>query len=138
LLLSATGSTKLLQNSKGLIYIANINSKQFPKVIDIKLSEALAFSQKETQIQKYVRTGAWASQRTLGNNLQVVAKISNTNVNSLGEMDVYALLYDDTKTVYATGKTYVSGLSGREESAIVFTWGEIKSPTNVDFIIVER
>jgi hypothetical protein len=138
LLLSASGTTKLEQNSKGVIYIPNISSKQYPKVLDISLDNVSAFYGDETEVQKYIKTGAWATRRLTGDTLQVAAKISNTGTKPLSNFDVYALLYDDTRTVYATGRTFVATLGGREESAVVFTWGNIISPANADFIVVER
>jgi hypothetical protein len=56
--------------------------------------------------------------------------------SSANNVSIYALLYDDTRTVYAVGKTRVKSLKGREKTAIAYTWGNLPKPTNVEFVLV--
>jgi nitric oxide reductase large subunit len=68
----------------------------------------------------------------------VVVKVENSSVKEFSDIDVYAMLYDDTNTVYAVGKTVLSNIKGRESTAAVFTWGDIASPANADFIVTQH
>ncbi len=137
LLGSATGSLALLPQSKNAIYLPSLQLGQEPKTIDLSLQphKALAFYNVEN-IPKNVSVENWQAQRGANNSLQVVGEIKNPNNKTVRNIIVYALLYDDTKTVYAVSRTKVASLAGREKSAVTFTWGDILTPTNVDFVVV--
>lgn len=138
LLVSATGTTKSYPNSRSAIFLPSLQMQQIPKIVDLNIGNYEAIKSSENNIQKNVRSGAWVAQRASNNSLQVVVKIKNNDVTSVSDFDVYALLYDTTKTVYAVGKSYVSTLDGRGETAAVFTWGNLPDPANADFIIVPK
>ncbi len=138
LLLTASGTTNIFQSTQGVIFIPNVSMKQTPRIIDLNLGDYKGFKSVENEVKTNVQTGAWKNQRISGNNLQVVAELKNTGIKGVSAIEVYAMLYDDTKTVYAVGKTFVSSLAGRTNSAVVFTWGNIKDPTKIDFIISEK
>jgi hypothetical protein len=65
-----------------------------------------------------------------------VGEIKNPNNQEVRNLDVYAMLYDDTRTVYAVSKTKIFSIKGREKTAVAFTWGDILTPANVEFVVV--
>lgn len=134
---NATGSLALLPRSKGAIYLPSLQLSQEPKTIDLSLEshKALAFPDIET-IPQNISVENWQAQRGANNSLQVVGEIKNPNNKQVKNITAYALLYDDTKTVYAVSRTKIVSLAGREKAGIAFTWGDILTPTNVDFIVV--
>lgn len=137
LLGTASGSLALLPQSKGAVYLPSLHLKQEPKTIDMTFAphKALAFYDIEN-IPKNVSVENWQAQRGANNSLQVVGEIKNPNNKEVKNITVYALLYDDTRTVYAVSKTKVYSILGRQKTAVSFTWGDIVVPTNVDFVVV--
>lgn len=134
---NATGSLALLPRSKGAIYIPSLQLEQEPKTIDLNLEphKALAFKDTES-IPQNISVENWQAQRGANNSLQVVGEIKNPNNKQVKNITAYALLYDDTKTVYAVSRTKIVSLAGREKAGIAFTWGDIMTPKNVDFVVV--
>lgn len=137
LLGNATGSISIYPQRRGAIYLPSLELAQEPKTIDFSIEDhkALSFKNPES-IPQDVSVENWASQRGANNSLQVVGELKNPNNKEVKNLDVYALLYDDTKTVYAVSKTKVYSLKGREKMAVTFTWGNVLSPANVDFVVV--
>ena len=137
LLGTASGTLSLLPQTKAAIYLPSLQLTQEPKTVDLSLQphKALAFYDLES-IPKNVSVENWQAQRGANNSLQVVGEIKNPNNRQVKNLQVYALLYDDTKTVYAVSRTKVASLAGREKGAVTFTWGDIRTPTNVDFVVV--
>jgi hypothetical protein len=139
LLLTASGTTSILSSSRSAVYLPKISMKQPPAVVDIDLDPThVAVRQEDFALQQSVKTSAWTAQRGANNTLQVVVKVENSSVKEFSDIDVYAMLYDDTNTVYAVGKTVLSNIKGRESTAAVFTWGDIASPANADFIVTQH
>jgi hypothetical protein len=134
---TASGSVALLPQTKAAIYLPRLELAQAPKTIDLSLQphKALNFLN-AGDIPRNISVENWQAQRGANNSLQVVGEIKNPNNQEVRNIDVYALLYDDTKTVYAVSKTKVFSLKGREKTAVAFTWGDVISPTNVDFVVV--
>lgn len=136
LLVSASGSTSVLSANRSAIYIPKLQMKQQPSIVDVDIDPAyIGLRQTDFSLQESVKTSAWTAQRGANNTLQVVVKMENKSVNEFSDIDVYALLYDDTRTVYAVGKTTLATIKGRESTAAVFTWGNLASPANADFIV---
>lgn len=140
LLLTATGTVALYPQTKNAIYIPSTVAQpimQEPKTIDLTLLPHKALSIFNfSDIPRNVSVENWQAQRGANNSLQVVGELSNPNSREVKNVVVYAMLYDDTRTVYAVSKTKVYSIKGREKSAVTFTWGDIISPTNVDFVVV--
>jgi hypothetical protein len=137
LLGSASGTLALLPQTKAAIYLPNLSMTQEPKTIDLTLEphKALAFYETDT-IPKEVSVQNWQAQRGANNSLQLVGQLKNPYNQEVKNITVYALLLDDTRTVYAVSRTQVDSLKGREDTAVVFTWGNIVTPTNADFVVV--
>lgn len=137
LLGTASGTLSLLPQTKSAIYLPSLRLKQEPKTIDLSFSPHKALAMYDTEnIPKNVSVENWQAQRGANNSLQVVGEIKNPNNKEVKDVTVYALLYDDTRTVYAVSKTKVYSILGRQKSAVTFTWGNIAIPTNVDFVVV--
>ena len=62
--------------------------------------------------------------------------LKNPNNEGYRNIDVFAMLYDETKTVYAVSKTNVVSLGGRQTVGVSFSWGDLQSPRNVEFVVV--
>lgn len=136
LLVTASGTTALLSANKSLLYIPKLFMKQAPAIVDVDLDPSyIGLKQTDFKLQQSIKTSAWTAQRGANNTLQVVVKVENKSVNEFSDIEIYALLYDDTKTVYAVGKTVLSSIKGRESTAAVFTWGNLPAPANADFIV---
>lgn len=137
LLGTASGSLALLPQTKAAIYLPSLNLAQEPKTIDLTLKphKALSFYDLES-LPKNISVDSWQAQRGANNSLQVVGEIKNPNNQEVKNIDVYALLYDDTRTVYAVSQTKVFSIKGRENTAVAFTWGDIITPTNIEFVVV--
>jgi hypothetical protein len=137
LLGTASGSLALLPQTKSAIYLPNLKIAQEPKTIDLSLlpHKGMGFYDLES-IPKNISVESWQAQRGANNSLQVVGEIKNPNNQEVKNLEVYAMLYDDTRTVYAVSKTKVYSVKGREKTAVAFTWGDILTPTNVEFLVV--
>lgn len=139
LLVSASGTTSVLSANRSAIYIPKLQMKQPPSIVDVDIDPAhIALRQTDFALQQSVKTAAWTAQRGANNTLQVVVKVDNASVNEFSDIDIYAMLYDDTRTVYAVGKTTLANIKGRESTAAVFTWGNLPSPANADFIVTRH
>lgn len=136
LLGSATGSLALFPQTKAAIYIPNLSLGQEPKTVDLNLLPHRALALYDNPIPKNVSVENWQAQRGANNSLQLVGELDNPNSKEVKNLSVYAMLYDDTRTVYAVSRTKVYSIKGREKQAVTFTWGDIISPTNVDFVVV--
>lgn len=137
LLGQATGSISMYPQRKAVIYFPSLNLAQEPKTIDLNLGQYKAlFFNKLDEVPQNVSVESWQAQRGANESLQVVGEIKNPNNQEVVNLSVYAMLYDDTKTVYAVSKTKVYSLKGREKTAVTFTWGNILTPSNVDFVVV--
>lgn len=137
LLGSASGSVALYPQTRAAIYLPSLKLAQEPKTIDLTLlpHKALALYDTNT-IPKQVTVENWQAQRGANDSLQVVGEIQNPNNIPAKNINVYAMLYDDTKTVYAVSRTRVDIVPGRSKTAVSFTWGNLPSPSNVDFVVV--
>jgi hypothetical protein len=135
LLGSASGSISVYPQRPAVVYIPSLKIAQEPKTIDFTLQAHKALSDKE-QIPQNISVESWQSQRGANQGLQVVGELRNPNNTEIKNIDVYALLYDDTKTIYAVSQTKVFSLKGRESTAVTFTWGNIQTPTNIEFVVV--
>jgi hypothetical protein len=138
LLVSASGTTSIMPNSRALVYLPNLKMKQFPSIVDINLGIYDGVRDEDRKFTESVTSGAWSYKRGASNSLQLATKIKNSSINKFYSFEVYAILYDDTKSVYATGKTVINEIAGRSDTAAIFTWGDIKDPANVDFIITQN
>lgn len=137
LLGSASGTLSLLPQTKSAVYLPNLKLAQEPKTVDFTLLTHKALSMYNTDsIPKNISVENWQAQRGANNSLQVVGEIKNPNNKEVKNVAVYAMLYDDTKTVYAVSRTKIYSILGREKTAVSFTWGDIITPTNVDFVVV--
>jgi hypothetical protein len=137
LLGSASGTLSLLPQTKSAIYIPSVSLAQEPKTIDLTLLPHKALAVYNTDnIPKNITVQNWQTQRGANNSLQIVGELQNPNNREVRNLSVYALVYDDTKTVYAVSRTRVLSLKGRENTAVAFSWGDIVTPTNVDFVVV--
>lgn len=137
LLGGASGTLAILPQSKVAIYLPSLRLAQAPKTVDLTIlpHKALLYPNLEN-IPKDVSVQNWQAQRGANDSLQLVGELKNPYNREVKDIAVYALLYDDTKTVYAVSKTKVTSLKGREKTAVAFTWGNIITPTNADFIVV--
>lgn len=136
LLGTTTGTLSLLPQRKAALYLPSLKLSQEPKTIDVKLAEHKAMSFYDfDSIPKSISVDNWQSQRGANNSLQVVGEIKNPNNIEARNLSVYAMLFDDTRTVYAVSKTKVFSIKGREKTAVTFTWGQIADPKNVEFIV---
>lgn len=133
----ASGSLAMLPQTKSAIYLPKLYMAQEPKTIDFSLSphKALRFYNTE-EIPRNITVENWQAQRGASDSLQVVGQLKNPNNVEVKKVVVYALLYDDTRTVYAVSRTKINSLKGREQMGIAFTWGDVITPTNVDFVVV--
>lgn len=132
---TTTGAFSLFPQSKGVIFLPALSLLQNPKTIDLSLGEHKAMSFNGDQ-PKNISVSNWQAQRGANNSLQLVGELKNPNNNSFNNISVYALLYDDTKTVYAVSATKVVSLGGRQTTGVTFSWGDILSPKNVEFVVV--
>jgi hypothetical protein len=125
----------LYPQSRGAVFIPNLEIFQNPKTIDLQLGEykALKFTD---LLPRNISIESWTAQRGANNSLQLVGELKNPNNQAYKNIDVYAMLYDDTKTVYAVSKTNVVSLGGRQTVGVSFTWGDLQSPRNVEFVVV--
>lgn len=132
---SSTGELFLYPQSRGAVFIPNLEIFQNPKTIDLQLGEykALKFTD---LLPRNISIESWTAQRGANNSLQLVGELKNPNNQAYKNIDVYAMLYDDTKTVYAVSKTNVVSLGGRQTVGVSFTWGDLQSPRNVEFVVV--
>ncbi len=135
LLLSASGTLSVNPSSQAVVYIPNVEIKQEPKIVDFQMSKHNAILQIDSNPNR-INVSTWTSQKGVGDTLQVIGELVNPFTASANNVSIYALLYDDTRTVYAVGKTKIKTLKGREKTAIAYTWGNIPKPTNVEFIFV--
>jgi hypothetical protein len=133
----ASGSVALLPQTKSAIYLPTLPLAQEPKTIDLDLlpHKALAYFDFDL-VPRNISVESWQAQRGANNSLQVVGEIKNPNNQEVRNLDVYAMLYDDTRTVYAVSKTKIFSIKGREKTAVAFTWGDILTPANVEFVVV--
>lgn len=139
LLVTASGTTALLSANRSLIYIPKLIMKQRPSIVDVDIDPSyVGIKQIDFKLQQSVKTYSWTAQRGANNTLQVVVKVENQSVNTFSDVIVYALLYDDTRTAYAVGKTVLPNVKGRESTAAVFTWGNLPAPANADFIVTKE
>ncbi len=137
LLGSATGSLAILPQTRAAIYLPNLQLEQDIKTVDLTLLPHKALAMHNTDdIPRNLSVQSWTAQRGANNSLQVIGDLQNPNNKGIQNISVYAMLYDDTKTVYAVSRTKVAGIPGREKTAVTFTWGDLISPTNVDFVVV--
>jgi hypothetical protein len=136
LLLAATGTISVNSQSEGVIYIPNVNLKQEPKIIDLQLQKPLGILQLADTTKGKVNVSTWNAQKNVGGALQVIGELVNQGSSEATNVSIYALLYDDTRSVYAVSKTKIRSLKGRERTAIAYTWGDLPKPTNVEFIVV--
>ena len=132
---SSTGELFLYPQSRGAIFIPNLEILQTPKTVDLKLGEYKALKWNGT-IPRNISVESWTAQRGANNSLQLVGELKNPNNEGYKNIDVYAMLYDDTKTVYAVSKTNVVSLGGRQTVGVSFTWGDLQSPRNVEFVVI--
>jgi hypothetical protein len=136
---TSTGELFLYPQSRGAIFIPNINAEQNPKTIDLQLGEHKGLNSSLVlggNIPRNISVESWTAQRGANNSLQLVGELKNPNNSTYRNIDVYAMLYDDTKTVYAVSKTNVASLGGRQTVGVSFTWGDLQSPRNVEFIVI--
>lgn len=134
---SASGSISVLPQRRAVVYFPNLNLAQEPKTVDFAFGEHKAMSfPAEQNVPQNVNVESWQAQRGANESLQVVGEIKNPNTREVRNLSVYAMLYDGTKTVYAVSKTVVDVLPGREKTAISFSWGNIGTPENVDFVVI--
>lgn len=137
LLGGATGTLAILPQTKGAIYIPSLKLTQEPKTIDLELGAHKALGMYDLDsVPKGISVENWQAQRGANNSLQVVGELKNPGNKEVKNVVVYSMLYDDTRTVYAVSKTQVYSLKGRENVAVTFSWGNIVTPTNVDFVVV--
>lgn len=132
---SSTGSISVYPQSKGAVFIPNLELMQNPKTVDLTLGEYKAMKYLGDQ-PKNITVASWQAQRGANNSLQLVGELKNPNNVGYRNISVYALLYDETKTVYAVSGTKVTSIGGRENRGVSFTWGDINSPRNVEFIVI--
>lgn len=135
LLLSASGTLSVNPSAQAVVYLPNLEIKQVPKIIDFNLSKHNAILQINNNPNK-INVSTWTSQKGVNDTLQVIGELVNPFSSSANNVSIYALLYDDTRTVYAVGKTRIKTLKGREKTAIAYTWGNLPKPTNVEFVLV--
>ncbi len=137
LLGNASGTIVMSPQSKNAIYIPRLYLAQEPKTIDLSLQphKAIGFYG-EDNLKNNVSVENWQAQRGANGSLQVVGELKNPNNKEVKNVVVYAMLYDDTKTIYAVSRTKVFSILGREKAAVTFSWGDIITPTNVEFISV--
>jgi len=138
LLGSTTGSISMYPQRKAVVYLPSLRLSQEPKTVDLVLEQHKALSISKSDIElipQNVSVENWQAQRGANESLQVVGELKNPNNREVKNLNVYAMLYDDTQTVYAVSKTKVFSLKGREKTAVAFTWGNIISPTNVEFVV---
>jgi hypothetical protein len=135
---SSTGTLTIAPQAKGVVYLPNVNIKQLPKVVDFKLGKYAGVANYFNDTPVKIQVGAWVSQRGANDTLQVVGELENPYSKEYFDLEVYALLYDETKTVYAVGKTEVRKIGGREKTAVAYTWGNIQKPQNVEFVILQK
>ena len=137
LLGSASGTLSLLPQRRAVIYLPSIELSQEPKVVDLTLGEhkAISYNDDGTTPQNVV-VNSWQAQRGANNTLQVIGEIVNPNTRGVENLGVYAMLYDETQTVYAVSKTVIPRLPGREETAVAYTWGPLQTPRNIEFIVI--
>lgn len=138
LLGNATGTTSITARSRAAVYLANLDISQEPKTIELNLATHTAIRATNTEPKNLLTVKNWQAQRGASDSLSVIGELSNPYNESVSNLDVYALIYDDTKTVYAVSKTVVRSIKGREKQAVAFTWGNIKSPANVEFVVVQN
>jgi hypothetical protein len=135
LLLSASGTISVNPSSQAVVYLPNLEMRQIPKIIDFNLSKHNAILQINNNPNR-INVNTWTSQKGVNNTLQLIGELVNPFSSSANNVSIYALLYDDTRTVYAVGKTKIKSLKGREKTAIAYTWGDLPKPTNVEFVLV--
>ena len=137
LLGSTTNNVAILPQNKAAIFIPSVNLAQEPKTIDLSFRphKALRFNN-FASLPKNVSVESWQAQRGANNSLQVVGEIKNPNNDAVKDIYIYAMLYDDTKTVYAVSGTKLNFILGRQKTAVTFTWGNILTPKNIEFIVL--
>ena len=138
LLGNATGTISVEAQHRAAVYLPNLDLAQEPKTVEFNLGLHKAVASKNTDPKDLLNVQNWQSQRGAEDSLQVIGELNNPYNESISDVDVYAMLYDDTKTVYAVSKTNVVYIKGREKQAVAFTWGNIKSPQNVEFVVVQN
>jgi hypothetical protein len=137
LLGSASGSLELLPQKKAAIYLPGLQLAQEPKTVDLQMEPHKALEYYDiANLPQNISVESWQAQRGANDSLQVVGEIKNPNNSEVKKLGVYALLYDDTRTVYAVSRTTVTSLGGREKTAVTFSWGNLITPSNVDFVVV--
>jgi hypothetical protein len=135
LMATSSGDFSILPQRKNAIFIPSLPLAQAPTTIDLNLEphKALAFYD---ELPQTISVENWKAQRGANDSLQVVGELKNLNNFDVNDITVYALLYDDTKTVYAVSKTKLKSILGRQRTAVTFTWGNIPAPKNADFVVV--
>ncbi len=53
---------------------------------------------------------------------RLTALITNPNLFSVSNVDLVALLYDETGSIFAAGRTFIEALAPGEETPALFTW----------------
>ncbi len=134
----ASGTTSVLAKTRGVVYLPSLHMLQDPKTIEFNIGEHKALKSVNPDSKILLNVQNWQAQRGANDTLQVVGELSNPYNESISNVDIYALLYNDTKSIYAVSKTKVRNIIGREKQAVTFTWGNIKSPQNVEFIVVQN
>jgi hypothetical protein len=139
LLGNASGTVSVSAQGQTPIYIPNLDIAQNPKTIELKLGEykGIKIANPDDNI-KLVSVSNWQVKRGANESLQVTGEIANPYNFEVQNLNVYAMLYDDTKTVYAVSSTYVRNIRGREKQAVTFSWGNLRTPANVTFIVTPK
>jgi hypothetical protein len=136
LLASAKGGFAINPQSRAIVYIPNLEIKQKPKIIDFNLEKHSALKIFAYENKNNLSVSTWQAQKGVGDTLQVIGELENKTTKAVSNSTTYALLYDETRTVYAVGRTQNSNVKGREKTVIAYTWGDLPKPTNVEFITV--
>jgi hypothetical protein len=135
LLISASGTVAISSQAQAVVYIPNVNLNQIPKTVDFQLGKHFGILD-TVKPNTNVNVNTWNAQTAANDGLQIIGEVTNSGDKSVENLSIYALLYDDTRSVYAVGKTKLRLLKGRERTAIAYTWGKLFKPTNTQFIIV--
>ncbi len=71
------------------------------------------------------------------NNPRLDAEVENTSLENVSNIDLVAIIYDETGSIFAASKTFIDKLSAGEKSPVVFTWPEpfAKQALDVEIII---
>lgn len=69
-------------------------------------------------------------------NPRLEARIENTSLNTLSNIDVVALIYNDKGSIFAASKTFIDHLRAGEGAPAVFSWPEsfVEEAVNIEII----